>query len=177
MTQKLICIILIILSILCIASCSDSENSELKLSVTNDAVDFTVYYPDGWVIETNEPKSAVISLVYGENGIESNKSSIRVTELSIKNQYLTAKSYWDSFLEEFKSQFGAISILDEKNIKLDDADAFRVHFTTEVAGERFDFIQVLAIRNGNVYTITYSAKENDFVPDTLDTVVQYFKFK
>lgn len=175
--KKSTCIILILSSLFLFISCSKSENPEGTLSVTNDAVDFTVYYPEDWTVETNEPQSAVISLVYGEKNLESNKASIRITVLSVKNQFLTGKAYWDSYFEEFKSQFGAISILDEKDIKLDDVEAFKVGFTAEVAGEVFHFVQVIAIRNGNVYTITYTAKDSDFDTSALDTVIQYFEFK
>ena len=178
MIKRTVCFFLVAaMCFLTLASCSKKDTPEGTAVVTNDAVDFTVYYPEDWVVETNEPKSSVISLVYGENATGSNKASIRITTLSVGNSYLTAKSYWDSFLDEFKSQFGAISIMEEKDIKLGDVDAFRVYFTAEVAGDKFNFVQVLALRNGNIYTITYTAKDEDFDTTALGTVIEYFTFK
>ena len=176
MIKKTLCMILIVSFAFALVSCSKGDAPEGTVAISNDAVDFTVYYPEGWVVETNEPKSAVISIVYGENATGTNKSSIRVTELSLRNRFSSAEEYWKSYLEEFEKQFSDLSIIDEKTVKLDDADAFRVHFTAEVAGETFCFIQVVALRNQNVYTITYTANQTDFDSSALDTVVKYFKF-
>ena len=189
MSRRYCFILFVLICAAVFSSCGKTDEHEGTKHITNDGVDFTFYYPEDWVLDTNDSKT--ITVVYGEQSTGSNIYSIRVTENSVGSDFMTAEEYFNKsdsgifyrYKAQFENNFKLLSTKDD--FKLDDVKAFRAEFTISIAkgNDEFDsyhFIQIYALRNGNIYTITCTGKDDDdfnTAVSALDTITEYFKFK
>ncbi|GEM_PF-547432 len=152
----------------------------------NDAVDYTFCYPTDWEVDyqtgiSSIQKNTASSSVYA--------SYARVSVMAFDASTDGAKAYWASYKKDIAATYGNYEDLGESEIKLDDAAALRVKYKASLTPNPEDesaekptvytFEQVICVRNGSVYIITFSATAEDY-EDCLagfEAVLQYFSFK
>ena len=156
MKTKLILILLAILAIFCLASCTDDGvPAGMKLASDTTRVDYSLFVPSDWVIDSSTEK--ITSAHASKNDL---------TSINIQGQaFATLDEWWSAYKKSLSSMFKDLSIISEnEDFVLGGINAKR-HIVTASFGEgsyfKYELIGVL--RNDRIYaiTITYVGSKND----------------
>ena len=96
-------------------------------------------------------------------------------EVDAKDPYDT---YFASFEKQFADAFGTIENVESANLLLDGHAAQQYVYTATFGGIDYKFWQVICIRQGRAYTITYSSTVENYEQHTPDmqNTLEYFQF-
>ncbi len=188
MKNKLLCLILIIATALTfMAGCSSSDGSgdeieapEGTIGITNDAVHFTVCYPQNWICDRND---GLISI--SPPGDSDSKATISVHESSAIKEAITPEDYWDKAKEELENSGSKCNFLDGKERTLGGEKAWQVTYVIEVGGNSYKVTQVFAYKymdkSHRVFTVTFTGTEADYgnkdIVAAFNTIINNFAFK
>lgn len=73
----------------------------------------------------------------------------------------------------FEETLGNFSLVSEEEISLADEDAKKISYTATVMDASYKFASVICIHNKIVYTITYTASEEDYDAHATHTCTYY----
>ena len=172
MKKKLVMIVLAAVAAVSLGACGKTPDPADGMALaTNDYVDFSFEYPQEWELLRDDAMIAV--------GDADDNANLSVTSFETKDPNQPVLEYWTEYKEVFAEAFGEMEIVSEDEIQLGGVPALRVHYTNTLLEDTFSCDMVIGIRNGIVYTMTYTAK-----PDTydahignLDYAVTTFQFK
>lgn len=186
--KKILSLILIIVTALTLmTSCSSSENEgndieapEGTVGVTNDAIHFTVCYPQNWVCDRND---GLVSI--SPPGDSESKATISVHESSALSEAITPEDYWDKAKEELEASGNKCNFLDGKERTLGGEKAWQVTYVIEVGGNSYKVTQVFAYKSMDkshrVFTVTFTGTEDDYgnkdIASAFNTIMNTFAFK
>ncbi|MBE6649420.1 MAG: hypothetical protein E7614_07885 [Ruminococcaceae bacterium] len=186
--KKILSLILIIVTALTLmTSCSSSENAgndieapEGTVGVTNDAIHFTVCYPQNWVCDRND---GLVSI--SPPGDSESKATISVHESSALSEAITPEDYWDKAKEELETSGNKCNFLDGKERTLGGEKAWQVTYVIEVGGNSYKVTQVFAYKSMDkshrVFTVTFTGTEDDYgnkdIASAFNTIMNTFAFK
>ncbi len=161
-------------SCLILSSCGNKQSVATGgFSVTeNQFVDYTFEYPEDWKLIRNDGMIAIKP--------DNDNVSLSCTIFEPDNPSMLVNEYWDGYFKTYKETFGdKVEVVSEEETVLHDVPAKDITYTSEIVGESYTFNQVVAIRNGTVYTLTYTAKPDDFdtYKSALTHAVTSFRFK
>jgi len=149
--------ILLIFTLLALCSCSVLPKAKNGMkSVTNNAVDFRFECPADWETTRND---AMITVKAPKDN-----SNISITSFDLGKSNQAVNEYFDSYKKAFTSAFGKMNVLSDEETKLDSVPARKITYTNTLVDDKYKSDMLVCIRNGVVYTITYTA-----TPDTYDT--------
>jgi len=154
----------------------DDENElpEGFLMATNDAVDYYFYYPAGWTLDKND---GMISAYASEQ----DPATLSVTTFNAPSDFENLDKYFNETYEElFKANFGDAAYTEKgTEILLEKYPAYRCQFVSDIAGGKYKFMQVMSVKGGYIYLITYTSSEENYDKyyDDMVKAVEYFKFK
>lgn len=161
-------------SCLLLSSCGEkyTEASNGYSITENQFVDYTFEYPEDWQLIRNDAMIAVKP--------ENANVSLSCTIFEPDNPAMLVNEYWDGYFKTYKETFGdKLEIISDEETVLCDVPAKDITYTSEIVGDTYTFNQIVAVRNGTVYTLTYTAKPDEF--DTYKSAVTHavtsFRFK
>lgn len=186
-------VILSTLIVLCATvSCGDADEqwypAGMKLA-SSDKIDYKMWVPDDWIVDI----STGVTAAYVS---ESDRSNVTLTAFSLTagDNYMSISQYWSKYKEELEKTFPDISVIDtgedgasdaltEENdlgvtLLVDGVAAKKYVYTATVTGTNYKFMQVIFIREGYVYLLTYTAMpENyDLHTEDVDKIIENFRF-
>lgn len=182
--KKTVSVFLLILFAFSAVSCSGNENisvtdgfSVAGYGAGNKAVDFSVIYPDTWTVTED---AGIVSLRFDCDPSDTTTSfaGINFMAFTLDDSETGAVKYWEDYSKDIEKTYADYAFLDKAEITLDNTAALKVKYNASVNDAKYTFAQVICVRNGKVYLITLSAKENDFesVSADFDTVCKEFLF-
>ncbi len=202
MLKKILSLLLAVTALLTFCGCAqNTEGEDLpdgSLRFNNDAADYTFVYTDDWSVDY---QTGISSLQKNTAGSSVAATYARISVMAFDGGNCeSAREYWQSYKAEIKANYGSFAVDKESiatddngnetegiEIKLDDAAALRVKYTADLnrsddtSSESipYTFEQVICLRNGSMYILTFSAREGDY--DTclagFEQVINSFEFK
>jgi len=184
--KKIISFVLCIVMLqMLLSGCSSSEGTKVDapegyVGVTNDAIHFSVCYPQSWICDRND---GMIS--FSPAGDSSSKASISVHESSAMVEAVSPADYWSKSKEELEKSGNKCNFLESKEMKLGDVDACQAIYGMEVGGNAYKVTQIFAYKyidsSHRMFTITFTGTEADYenndVNSAFKTAVSTFLFK
>ena len=142
--------------------------------ITNDAVDYYFYYPAGWTVDKNE---GIISAYASMQ----DPSSISITAFTAPNDFESLEKYFTEDYEKYFTQnFSNINFTERSlETKIGEYPAYRCQFTSDIAGNSYKFMQVLCVRGGYIYVVTYTSDIERYADHFADIerALSYIAFK
>ncbi|PKM63023.1 MAG: hypothetical protein CVU97_02370 [Firmicutes bacterium HGW-Firmicutes-21] len=180
---KRISIILLAVTLLFLSACSGKSNDEESMpegtkKAANEAVDYYFYYPSNWVLDRND---GMISIRY--NTSLSSKfetyASVSVISFTLSNPNQRVNEYWEENVDDIKQTFGVEDIYAEKETTLSGVVAARKEYKGSLGDTAVNFAQIICIRKGVVYLVTFTASEADYnaTVGAFETVIGNFHFE
>ena len=163
-------LLLALLVCLSLFACSkkDGDVPQGYLDAGTEGVNYRFFYPDTWQLDRSDP--GMTSVYYSETDF----SNVSVTAFTADPRYKTASEYAENYyFEHFADNFNNLEV--EKNqdgtIKLHSkevggSEGVYAEYAAVFAGEMYRFRSYFTIYNGEVYTVTYTAKADVFTSHT-----------
>ena len=189
-----------ILCISMLASCSKADQfvpAGFKLASDKKA-DYSLYVPEGWIVDMSTGvTTAYVSKEDRSNisfmGFELSDAIINIgtpnggngeaegsdTENNVPN-ISTVDEYWAYYSSEFEKTFSDMTYeVEGENMLVSKNAAKKYVYTATVTGSEYKFMQIVTIKDGTVYILTYTARANVFdkhLEDVLD-IAEYLELK
>ena len=178
----LFCLICCLLLSVLLCACSKNEGNgdapEGCLRAGNDAVDYTFCYAEDWELDRNDGMIAIKRNVGGGTSLAYASISVQVFTLADSNA--GANNYWDQYRADLVDLYGdRIQFASEKEeTRLGGVIANRNRYTLALSDVTYTFEQVVCVRNGAVYILTFTAPEGgyDRAVSCFETVISTFDF-
>jgi hypothetical protein len=152
------------------------DGTTVKLA-NNKAVDFYFYYPQNWVFP-NSRDDLMITIYVNEANMT--KPNISAWVFTPAFSYESIDEYWNDFaVPDLEGIFPDVGSAEAQELTLDGIAAKKYTYTRSSADTNYKISQIVALRNTQVYVLTYTATEDkyDTYAKVLDVVVETFKFK
>ena len=163
------------------------------LLAENGAVDFYFYYPENYTMHKNEAMitiyindSEIVQIDASEPGSDENfktetKPNLSATVFSLpEGKYNTIDEYWNEFgAPSFGTIFSDLETEPDETLTIDGVEAKKYTYALSVAGMRYKYAQIVFFNKRRVYTLTYTATENNYktYENVLQIAADTFKFK
>ena len=174
--KKIALVLLSLLMIVTLFSCKKdkSDAPDGMFYEANDAVDYQIFFPEGWSIDRNDGMvSAHVS--------DSDSSNVSVTAFALPREYTTLDDYLDKeYLDYFSKNFSDMNVIEEfSEIEFAGNDARRLVFSATVGGNSYQFMQIVTLHyDGYLYILTYTSTPgayNSHMED-VEKIISEFKF-
>lgn len=194
-TRYTVMMICVILSAIMFSSCSkqDPNAPDGFKTASNETVDYYLYVPSDWLIDTVEGSQLTSARVseYGSTNI----SMTAFTDSDL--EFESVEDYWEYYKSALVGVFDlAANELGDKvttfellngPTETDAADgdtaimggaaARKYVYTATLGGVELKYMQVIAMREHTFYIFTYTAYPSSYDEDTVLQIVDYIKFK
>ena len=182
MKRTLLILLLCLCTVLC-ASCNNTpENTALPegcLLAENEATDFQFCYPNTWVIDRNDGMISIKTNV-GKSGTLA-YASISVQAFTMEDSTMSAGNFWDKHKADLEDFYGDKLVLEveKEETELAGNIAARSKYSIKLSDVTYDFEQIICVRYGVAYMITFTAPEGTYktAAPGLETVMTYFVFE
>lgn len=190
-SKKIIKKISLILSLLMLLSfatgCSNMDDNtdgveapDGMVGVTNDAIHFSVCYPQSWICDRNDGMVTMSPSVSSGS-----KASVSVAETAALAEETTAEDYWDKCKDELENSGSKCNFIERKERKIGGVDAIEAIYGMEVGGTVYKVTQIFAYKyidsSHRVFTITFTGTEADYenkdITSAFNSIVGTFAFK
>ena len=146
-----------------------------KLEMSGKAIDYKFYYPDTWITDMNNG----MVCIYAANDDPSNVSVTKFglgTEFSNLDEYISGLPH--SFTSEWSAVFGETDFGTPEDITLGGVPAKKMVYEATIGDITYRYMQVFALRNDSVYTLTYAARTEVFDKhlSNVNGIVESFEF-
>lgn len=203
MLKKIFAALTVLVMLLALCACGDNVGDDTSvpegcLLFQNDAADYTFIYSNDWTVDY---QTGISSLQKNTANSSVAATYARISVMAFDGGNCeSAREYWEAYKSEIKANYGSFAVDEDSKetddsgkitegieIKLDDAAALRVKYTADLnrsddtSAEHiaYTFEQVICLRNGSMYIITFSARGDDY--DTclagFEQVINSFEFK
>lgn len=169
-------ILALTISVVAFTSCSAGQaNAPSGMKrLSNEYADYNMFVPEAWVIVSDD-NTGYSSAYYSE----SDRSNVTVTSFDENVGYASLDDFWADYEEEFQSTFSDMEYVSNEKTTLSGYEAKAVEYTATVTNAQYKYMQLVCIRGGYVYLITYTAAVENY-DDHIDTVwamINEFTFK
>lgn len=155
------------------ATAKDETAPEGMKLVSNDEVAYRFYAPVSWAVNRNE----AIFAAY----LESDGSNVSVTPYQPVSGQMSVAQYFDLCEEQMMSVGGkeSYTLLSSSETTLGGRKATVYEYTYTVGGEVFRYRQVIAAYAGMIYSLTYTARPENFEGHLadVDMMITQFAFR
>lgn len=168
------------LSLLIAAACllsfaACSSNSDIPAGMkplSNENVDYNLYVPQDWVINS---QTGFMCAYFSEN----DNSNISMEAFEIEDMNMSIDDFWASYENDFASTFSDMEYVKRETTLLDGLAANKYVYTATVTGIEYQFMQLVCIRAGIVYIFTYTADVSVYESHIaeVDYIIEQFNFK
>lgn len=145
----------------------------MQLASDPEILDFHLFVPEGWTVDM---RTGTTTAYYSTN--DPSNISATMLQLAEINEEDPYGAYFESFKDQFTDVFGEPANIETANLLLDGHEAQQYVYTATFGGIEYKFWQVVCIRQGRVYTITYSSTAGNYETHAADmqNVLEYFQF-
>lgn len=151
--KKILALILVIITILSLVACNSEPLKDAKGNTIyrENVVDFTLYIPQTWILDTT-------SFVVSAHASENDSSSVTMTQAGLSG-YQEIPAIFNSTKDELTKLYTFKTLVEGTVRKIADTDAavYQYSLTDKQTNTTLYYLQCLFIRNGVLYTFTYSA--------------------
>ncbi len=181
--MKRLMLLLLAVSLFLLASCGGKNEGEESMPKNtnragNDAVDYFFYYPDNWTVDRND---AMISIRYDASPSNTFEryASISVISFTLVDPQQVVNEYWEEYEDDLAETYSDYELLKSEETELGGVIAARKEYTGGLGGTTYNFVQVVCIRNGVVYLVTFTASREDYSKtiSAMETVISNFHFE
>lgn len=134
----------------------DAEAPAGMQLASNDDVAYRFYVPKSWILDKNLPtSSAYVS--------ESDRSNVNVTVYMPEEDHIeSVDDYFATCLEQLKKGMEIVGEVTGTEVTLDGRPGKTYEYTGVVSGKTYRFAQTVTSYRGMIYTITYTATEENY---------------
>ncbi|MCQ2433484.1 MAG: DUF1795 domain-containing protein [Clostridia bacterium] len=183
-TKKCSLLLALILVLSCLlASCGTTEDGvpvpNGMQAIASETGDYYLMVPSNWITDTvRGMTSAFVE--------DQAHSSVTVCANELTREIPTIEEYWNSFSEQFKASFADFAMLDELPTDVTVAkendgtiDAKKYRYTATVGEVKYQWMQVLFIRNATLYILTYTSTAESYESnlDDVNKIIANFTFR
>ena len=168
--KKITALILSLIAVFALASCSGSDApSGMKLA-SNEVSDYYFYVPKNWTVDMS---TGVASAYYSEK----DRSNMSMTSYALSSA-MTADAYWESVRSTYAALFAEMSEPEVKTTALDGVEAKQYTYTAKAGTEQFKIMQIFCVKGETVYVFTFTATPEKFEEhiDKVALVLAEFRF-
>ena len=140
------------------------------------AVEYKFEYPATWQTQMNE---GMVCLYVSSN----DPSNVSIATFGLGEQFTDLENYITSeeagFMTQWNAVFGETDFGTPTDVKMGGMDAKKYVYEVTVSDITYKYMQVFALGNGNVYTLTYAARTELFdehLPKA-EHIISTFQFK
>ena len=191
----------LLLCLLCFAACGSADDfvpAGYRL-ISADGASYRLYVPEDWVEDlstgvttayVSESDRSNISLMAFElddsllhveiGGTEAVSEEATTAEDGTVPKITTAEQYWKYYEAEFLKTFSDMTYVTEgDDLLLSGQKAKKYVYTATVTGQSYEFLQVVALKDGVVYIFTYTATEAKFEShlEDVNEILGYIELK
>lgn len=134
-----------------------------QLASDPNVVDFYLFVPDTWTVDMSTGTAVAYHSVNDPTNI-----SATLGQLNEIHEEDPIGAYFASYSEQFTDAFGAPENVESANLMLDGHAAQQYIYTATFGGIEYKFWQVICIRQGRVYTVTYSSTVENYEKHAAD---------
>ena len=176
--KKTLIIISIILTLIFVCSCQSGDvPSGMKVASDTSKVNYSLYVPSSWVIDSMDTISA-------SHVSDTDRTGITVKKTSYTDENL----WWSDYKNAMSNTFDDFTLSNEgEDTVIDKLNAKKYVFTCSFHGESFHKYEVIAVKNaGYVYEISIKYQgvtkngaisySDENYKETFAKILEYFKF-
>lgn len=164
----------LLLAVLCagLVACADDEVPNGMKNVGLESSKFYLFVPDTWVSQSERG-------IPGATSPGGEDANVLVTQY-LMDQLYTPETYWENkCVPERSATFSSFEVTDSADTTLGGVDAKKYVYTAVLGGNTYRFLEVFAVVDNIIYTLTYTATPEHF--DTyltdVDTICANFRFR
>lgn len=160
-----LCLACILLALSLVACGKDEIDTPPYTQLASDptVVDFYLFVPDNWTVDISTGTATAYYSINDPTNI-----CATLNQLTVVNTEDPYGAYFASFSKQFADVFGDPEGVETSNLLLDGHDARQYVYTAAFGGIEYKFWQVVCIRQGRVYTVTYSSTVENYEKHAAD---------
>ena len=179
--KKIFCLILAMLSLFALVSCSGSDEAPdgYKLASNADACKYSLFVPENWVTSEGENKTN-FTMATVANTDACNVSFSLINDVEAGD---SIDAFWEKQVAEYTKLFSDFSALSEKEqVTIGGSVGYRYITTASYGGKTYKFMQVFVPKNeiftAELYAFTYTAEVSHYDThlETVNQIISYFKW-
>lgn len=175
-TNKIVAIALVLCIAAALVSCGNDTTDAPKgmTKVESEFIDYNLYVPDTWTIDTTSGFASAY--------VPTDKSSVSLLTMTGTRAYSSIDDYVEEYKNELSSTFANVEFIDEESIiggiSFGGIDAARIVYKISVGESTYKYLQMVTASGIYVYTLTYTALEENFDAHTEDVakIIDNFSF-
>ncbi|MCI8387912.1 MAG: DUF1795 domain-containing protein [Clostridiales bacterium] len=171
--KKIITALLICIIAFTAFSCGDKGTAPLGFKeISDEALTYHLYVPDEW---TADISTGVTSAYFSGR----DPSNISLVAFELDTNITSIDDYWTLNEAELKQIFPNMEYVDTSDCTLDGTPAKQYIYTASMGEQDYKFMQLVAIKNNQVYIFTYTAFADMYDTHIEDVIaiLDYFSFK
>ena len=149
--------------------------------IVSESKDYNLIVPDNWLTDT----TVGMTSAYCEDAA---RSSVSVTANELSGlETTTIEDYWNGFSEQFLAAFPDFEMVDKEPSDVtvgaanegSETKGVKYRYTATVGDTKYQWMQVLFIRNATIYIMTYTstAEAYDSHLDDVNNIIAHFSFR
>lgn len=179
-------ILCLILCAAALAGCSKQDPNAPRgyKTASNDTVDYYLYVPADWIIDTVDGSQLTAARVS-----EYDKTNISMMAyVDDSGEFASADEYFESYISTLSSVFdkktgenggekSSFELVSNESCLMGEAAANKYVYTATLGGVDLKYMQVIALRQHTFYIFTYTAYVDSFDGDAADGIINNIVFK
>jgi hypothetical protein len=156
-----------------LTSCGESGDAPMGFKeISDEALTYHLYIPDEW---TPDISTGFTSAYYSGR----DPSNISMMAFELDTSITGIDSYWELYEKDLKAIFPDLEYVDKSDFKLDGVPAKQYIYIGSMSDFNYKFMQIVAIKNNQVYVFTYTATIDNYDKHIEDVIaiIDNFKFK
>ena len=166
-------LLLLLSALFLLSSCAKGNGDApegMKLA-SGEAVDYDLYVPENWTVTS---QTGFTSAYYSTR----QRTNISLAAYS-REDNMTVEEYWLSYTGPFSEVYHDFTVIEETDCTLGGVIGKKYTYKGTFMDVSFQFMQMICIRSGNIYVLTYTATADEFDECTEDfnMMVENFRFR
>ncbi len=156
--KRLFAIIALISVLLCLASCGSNSKiapNGMVDATAPDAYTYTFYVPASWAISSFNG----MSLAY--HSLD-DASSLSLSQYKLDSTTIDYAQHWEICKEDYQTNLVDFTLISEANCMLGEQAAGQYEFTAKIAGNQYKYMNVITVKDGMAYVLTYTSLEDKY---------------
>lgn len=166
-----------------LAACANETDDGVSIpsgmqAIASEAGDYYLMVPTSWVADTTKGMTSA----YAEDTAH---SSVTLCANALTADTPDIETYWASFTEEFEATFDDFTVLDKEPTDVtfgageEKLEGKKYRYTATVGGVKYQWMQVLFTREGNLFIFTYTstAEAYESVLDDVNEILTNITFR
>ena len=176
-TSVLLLLAMAVAALISTVSCSRGDDSipEGMKKLENDAdLDYVMFIPEDW---TQDLSGGAVSAYYAKGDM----SNVSMTSFALTELDTTLDTHVEEYVEKLKKTFSDLELNkdDPSDVTLGGIKAKRIRYTGKLSDSDYSFLQLITIRNANMYIFTYTSEKEAFDKhmEEVQQIINNFSFK